>query len=61
MIVRFVNLEKYQRSSFRRYVGKYMTGRIQALRGLGQIVGWFGAWYHLIWIVVLGYLTILLA
>lgn len=61
VIVRFANLEKYERSPFGRYIGKYMTGRIQALRGLGQIVGWFGAWYRLIAIVVIGYLMILLA
>jgi len=60
VLIRCANLEKFRQSSFGRYVGKYMTSRMQAVRLLGQVVGWLGAWYHIVLAVVLGYVVILL-
>jgi hypothetical protein len=60
VVIRFANLEKIKQSSFGRYVGRYMTNKMQAMRLLGQVVGWFGAWYRIALLVVLGYLAILL-
>ena len=61
VIIRFVDLDRYRRTSFGAYVGKYMTRNMQALRAVGQIVAWIGAWFQLIWIVATGYLLILSA
>lgn len=61
VIVRFVDLDRYRRSSYGAYVGKYMTRNMQALRAVGQIVAWIGAWFQLIWVVAIGYLVILSA
>jgi hypothetical protein len=59
-MVRFANLDGFKRSSFGRYITKYMTTRMQALRLAGQVVVWAGALYHLAPLVVLGFLMILL-
>jgi hypothetical protein len=59
-VIRFANLKKIKQSSFGRYVGRYMTNEMQAVRLFGQLVIWFGAWYHIVLAVVLGYLAILL-
>ena len=61
VIIRFVSLDKYKESSFGTYIGRYMTRNMQALRAIGQMVGWIGAWFQLIWIVATGYVVILLA
>jgi len=60
VLIRFANLEKLKQSLFGRYVARYMTNRMQALRLLGQVVGWLGAWYRIVFVVILGYLAILL-
>jgi len=60
VVIRFANLEKMKQSSFGRYVGSYMTNNMQAVRLVGQVVGWFGAWYHIVLVIVLGYVAILL-
>ena len=60
LVIRFANLRKMKQSSFGRYVGRYMTNNMQAVRLIGQVVGWFGAWYHIVLVIVLGYVAILL-
>ena len=60
VIIRYVNLDNYRTSPAGRYLAKYMTRRIEALRMAGQIVVWFGAWYHAAWIIVSGYLIVVL-
>ena len=61
MIIRFGNLEKLKESPLGQYVRRYMTHEIEAVRLLGQIVVWFGAWYRIVLLVVLGYLVVVLA
>jgi hypothetical protein len=61
VVIRFANVEKIKQSSFGRYVGRYMTNEMQAVRLFGQVVIWFGAWYRIVLAVVGGYLLILLA
>ena len=59
-LIRFANLEEYKESSFGKYVRKYMTRRIEAIRLAGYAVMAIGAWAHLIWLIPLGLLIILL-
>ncbi len=60
-IIRFVNLERYRQSSFGRYISRYMTRPIEAIRFAGYAMMAIGAWYHLVWLMPLGLLVILLA
>src|SRR3990172_5919992 len=46
LLVRFVQLDKYRQSAFGRYVSKYMTRRMQALRLVGYCLIAMAALYH---------------
>ena len=59
MLIRFANLEKYKVSSFGKYVRKYMTRQVEAIRLAGYLVMVVGAWYHVIWLILLGLIIIL--
>jgi len=61
IIIRYANIEKYAASPFGKYLAKYMSGTMQAVRLGGQFVVWFGAWYHMPWIIGLGFLIVVLA
>lgn len=60
VVIRYFNLERYAASSFGKYVGKYMTETMQAVRLAGLFVFWFGAWYHTPWIIGVGILIVIL-
>lgn len=68
IVIQFGNLEKYKLSPFGKYVAKYMTRSMQAVRSLGLLIMMFGAWYHAeTWLVIpawflipLGLVTVLL-
>jgi hypothetical protein len=60
-IIRYVDLEKYKQSPLGRYVARYMTGAMQALRLLGLVIMMAGAWFHIVWLVPSGLLVVLLA
>jgi len=61
IVVRYVNLERYASSPLGRYVAKYMTRTMEALRFVGLFVSWGGAWYHVWWIIGVGILVVILA
>jgi hypothetical protein len=61
IIIRYANIEKYAVSPLGRYLAKYMSGTMQAVRLGGQFVVWFGAWYHMPWIIGTGLLIVVLA
>ena len=46
LIMRWVDLEPYKRSAFGKYVRKYMTPSVVALRVLGTVITHLGAWYR---------------
>lgn len=60
VIIRYVDLGEYVASPLGKYVGKYMTGSMQAVRLAGQFVVWFGAWYRVPSIAGVGYLIVIL-
>lgn len=59
MLVRWADLEPQQRSAFGRYVARYMTPTMQAVRLAGNGVMTLGAWYRRPGVLVLGLLIIL--
>ncbi len=50
LLIRRANLEADKASPFGRYVGRYMTRATQALRLVGVVLLWAGAWLHL-WVM----------
>ena len=60
-IIRFVDLQKYKESSFGKYIAKYMTRQMQAVRLAGFLIMVFGSWYHIVWLIPLGLIIALLA
>jgi hypothetical protein len=61
LIIRFVSLKNLKESSLGKYIEKYMTSTIEAMRMMGQIIVWIAAWYHLPFIMVIGYLIVIAA
>ncbi len=53
-LLRWANLEPYRASAFGRYVGRFMTRRVELARLAGLIPLWFGAWLHRPALVALG-------
>ena len=60
-IMRFANLEKYQRSSFGQYIGRYMTRTAEGARLAGYGIMAVGTWYRLTRLIPFGFLVILAA
>jgi hypothetical protein len=58
-LMRSADLEPHRDSAFGRYVGRYMTAAMQALRLVGVAALWFGAWRHRLAAMALGVLVIL--
>ena len=58
-LIRFVDLERYKRSRFGRYVRRSMTRSMEALRFAGMAVMALGAWFHRTWMIPLGLLVVL--
>ena len=54
VLVRSVDLERYRRSAFGRYVARFMTRRVEVARLAGLIPLWGGAWLQSSTLVVLG-------
>jgi hypothetical protein len=57
--MRYANLERLKRSGFGNYVAKYMTPTMQALRLGGNFIMLFGAWYNVVWVILVGLVVIL--
>jgi hypothetical protein len=54
LVIRYADLERRKRSSFGRYVRRYMNRRVEAWRFFGQVVMWVGAWYRVGKLVPIG-------
>lgn len=61
VLLRWANLEGLKDSPFGRYVGRYMTREVEAVRLAGMIVLWAGAWYYLPVLPAVGIAIILAA
>jgi len=61
LLIRFVDLEKYKESRFGKYISQYMTRTTEVIRFTGYLLMGLGAWLHLLWLILVGLVTILLA
>jgi hypothetical protein len=61
LLMRFANLEKYKQSPFGRYVRRYMTHAVEAVRLSGYIAMALGAWYHVLWLIPVELLVVVVA
>jgi hypothetical protein len=61
MLIRFADLEPQKQSTFGRYIARYMTRPVEAVRLLGMIVMAVGAWLRSPAAIIAGLLVILLA
>ncbi|HEY4220975.1 MAG TPA: hypothetical protein VGO62_06525 [Myxococcota bacterium] len=59
LLVAFVDLEPWARTPIGRYVARFMTRKIEALRFAGQLVMWAGAVLHIAWLWPLGLMIVL--
>jgi hypothetical protein len=60
-LVCFVDLRPQKESRFGRYVGRYMTRPLEAVRFLGLGLFWLAAWYRIGWLLPVGLLVIVVA
>ena len=58
LLMWYVNLESLKSSKLGYYLKKYMTNGMEAFRFSGQIIMWIAAWYHLLFLIVIGFLMI---
>ncbi len=61
ILIRWADLERYRASRAGRYVRRYMTRRMEALRLLGFGGMGVGAWFHQWWLIGIGLLAIVVA
>jgi hypothetical protein len=61
ILLRLADLWRQRDSAFGRYVQKYMTRFAQSARLIGYAVMAAGAWFHLVWLILVGLLVILIA
>ena len=59
LIIRYVDLEPYRRSSLGRYVEHYMSREMQGVRLVGYLIMALGAWHRRLWPMPLGLLVVL--
>jgi cell division protein FtsX len=61
IVLKYADLKKYASSPLGRYVRRYMTRSMEAVRFAGLLVSWLGAWYNLLWVIGVGILIVVLA
>lgn len=59
LVIRFADLEPYKGSALGRYVARYMTPAMEAIRLVGMLTMAVGAWVHAGWLIPLGLAVIL--
>ena len=60
-LISVADLQGLRDSAFGRYVARYMSPALQAIRFLGMFIAVLGAWYHVPLAIVAGFLVIALA
>jgi len=61
LVMRFADLEKQRASSLGRYIARYMTHLVEAVRLTGMVVMTIGAWHHSTAVIAFGLVAVLLA
>jgi hypothetical protein len=60
-LISAADLQGLRDSAFGRYVARYMSPALQAIRFLGMFIAVLGAWYHVALAIVAGFVVIILA
>jgi uncharacterized membrane protein len=61
LTMRFVDLDPYKHSALGRYVARYMTHSMEAVRLAGMLIAAIGAWYRSPLVILLGAMVVLAA
>ena len=61
LVIRFADLERYKESSFGRYIARYMTRTVQAVRLGGMVISSVGAWHRSLLMIATGIVIIVVA
>lgn len=60
VLINTVSLQRYKDSTFGRYLSKYMDSRIiDTVRFCGFFLMMIGGWYHLAWLISIGFAIII--
>ncbi|MCL5034587.1 MAG: hypothetical protein M1395_05740 [Bacteroidetes bacterium] len=60
-MLRLMDFENQKRSRLGKYVKRYIGRGADTARSLGFLVMLAGGWFHLIWLIALGFLAIVMA
>jgi|YelNatPaOPRAMG01_1025707.scaffolds.fasta_scaffold00044_74 hypothetical protein len=61
IMIRTMDFEKQKSSRFGKYVKKYMGKGADAARSIGFLIMGIGAWFHFLWMVITGFVLIVVA
>lgn len=61
VLIGAVDLDQYKASAFGRYVARYMSREMEALRALGFLLVALGSWLHQVWLLPCGAAIVVLA
>jgi hypothetical protein len=61
ILIRYGNLDKLKNSRFGKYIQKFMSPIIVVARMFGQVVMWIGGWYHIMILIIVGFMIIIIA
>jgi hypothetical protein len=59
-MLKLMDFEKQKQSRLGKYVKKYMSRGVDTVRSIGFVVMLVGGWFHLLWLIALGFLVIIL-
>lgn len=59
LLVKYGDLEPLKKSSFGKYIKKYMTRQMEAVRLVGYLPMMVGGWYHSPSLIIVGLLIVL--
>lgn len=60
-VMRYADLRPYQQSALGRYIARYMTHAMEAVRLMGMVIMALGAWHHSIAVIAAGLALVLFA
>ena len=60
-MIRTMDFEKQKQSKFGKYVKRYMGRGADTARSIGFLVMLCGGWFHMLWLIGLGFLAIIAA
>ncbi|MGB9590929.1 MAG: hypothetical protein ACP5US_02135 [Candidatus Kryptoniota bacterium] len=61
VMIRTMDFEKQKRSKFGKYVKKYMGKGSDSARSIGFLIMGIGAWFHMFWVILGGFILIITA